>query len=811
MRTGNDARQRMLLPLRACLLGLMCTAQIDAACEIPPVQGHVSIFTPDVGQDAFLNCVALVSVSIPNTVLNIESNAFRGTSLRAVAIPGSVVTIGIGAFSSCFNLTSLNLGLGVTNIGPSAFAHCPLDNLVLPSSLRAIGTDAFLNCPLGTISIPNSTQLAIQSSAFSGQNLCLAGLYVVGANLCNCTPCTFSPTIQPTPSLTLPPGGGLPPVGLPLARQPTGAPPTSLSPTRAPTSTAPTVTSNTPTVSPSTAAPVPSPTGIPTPLLLTAPPSSVPVSVTPSPPPTGVPTNDINSPCFITPQGSGHVAYPALSGVGPGQFFGCSALRSIDLSSTITFIGSQAFQQSGLTTITLPSQLQTLQGSAFRDCLDLSTVVLPAPIQLLGTFAFAGCVRLTTVTMAFDFSVITEGMFANCSSLVHIAVPSQLRSIGVGAFQGCTALSSLVIPPSVRTIFGRAFDGCTALRTFAIPPVNSSLVGISSTAFANCGCDLRLYVQNSTVCNCVPCPGQTFSPTTAITAAPLVAVTTAPASAAPTTGVPTARSPVPVSTSAPTSAPSPGTTPNPTSTPSSAAPTAAPTVPLTTTTSPSPITAPCDPVAQGAACRGTGSDESGGSSGNVLVVAVVVALLVVLALLGIFFVTVIRPGIVRRRAAAKLAKYRQESGQSVSAVVAAELGGNSSSTYASPAFHQPDHRSGSRGSTGSDNQRTYQHNNAVQRRSVALDKDDYVATSVAGVGSAQSHSQYATTAPLAFATYADASVGAYSKFKDPLQDARASNGIEPSLKGGVTLQELPAGEYHKFNDPVGERQPNTDA
>ncbi len=94
-----------------------------------------------IGNSAFVNCINLTSVTIPDSVTNIGS----------VFPPG-------GAFHGCINLTSVTMGNGVTSIGGGAFSHCSsLTNITIPNSVTSIGGNAFSYCSsLTSVSIPNS-------------------------------------------------------------------------------------------------------------------------------------------------------------------------------------------------------------------------------------------------------------------------------------------------------------------------------------------------------------------------------------------------------------------------------------------------------------------------------------------------------------------------------------------------------------------------------------------------------------------------------------------------------------------------------
>jgi hypothetical protein len=98
--------------------------------------------------NVFNKCTALTSISIPDTISNIQSSAFSGCenlvsvvlpstitsiadytfyqcgSLMGITIPDSVKTIGSYAFDACVSLTSIIIPDGVTRIGGYAFAYC---------------------------------------------------------------------------------------------------------------------------------------------------------------------------------------------------------------------------------------------------------------------------------------------------------------------------------------------------------------------------------------------------------------------------------------------------------------------------------------------------------------------------------------------------------------------------------------------------------------------------------------------------------------------------------------------------------------
>ena len=113
------------------------------------------------------NWLSFSSVTIPNSVIRINDNAFFGRDdLKSISVPNSVTSIGKDAFS-CTGLKSITLPNSVTSIGNSAFSVCKyLAAVSLPNSLSEIPAGAFASCSrLESVNIPNSVTY-IGSNAF---------------------------------------------------------------------------------------------------------------------------------------------------------------------------------------------------------------------------------------------------------------------------------------------------------------------------------------------------------------------------------------------------------------------------------------------------------------------------------------------------------------------------------------------------------------------------------------------------------------------------------------------------------------------
>ena len=101
-----------------------------------------------IGVDAFHDCSNLTSVTIPNSVTNIDEGAFAlCTSLINIIIPDSVTSLGSATFKYCTSLKSVIMSNNLTSIGDAAFSECSsLINVTIPDSVMSIGDYAFSNC-----------------------------------------------------------------------------------------------------------------------------------------------------------------------------------------------------------------------------------------------------------------------------------------------------------------------------------------------------------------------------------------------------------------------------------------------------------------------------------------------------------------------------------------------------------------------------------------------------------------------------------------------------------------------------------------
>ena len=107
-----------------------------------------------ISDGAFWGCSALSSIVLPDSVTEIERNAFFETGLRNIQLPEKLTLIGGGAFCNCKNLKQVQLPPQLNKLGTDAFRNCTsLDKIDIPAGLTQIGPDTFCNTGLTSVTL----------------------------------------------------------------------------------------------------------------------------------------------------------------------------------------------------------------------------------------------------------------------------------------------------------------------------------------------------------------------------------------------------------------------------------------------------------------------------------------------------------------------------------------------------------------------------------------------------------------------------------------------------------------------------------
>ncbi len=123
----------------------------------------------EIENSAFENCNSLKSISLPILLKTIGDAVFKGTGLRTLDIPKSVLWIGDDLLAECQSLEHIKIPDNIARITDRMFMNCSgLKKVELHEKLNVIGERAFFGCSsLDFIIIPDSVQ-QIGQDAFTG-------------------------------------------------------------------------------------------------------------------------------------------------------------------------------------------------------------------------------------------------------------------------------------------------------------------------------------------------------------------------------------------------------------------------------------------------------------------------------------------------------------------------------------------------------------------------------------------------------------------------------------------------------------------
>lgn len=153
-------------------------------------------------------------------------------------------------------------------------------------------------------------------------------------------------------------------------------------------------------------------------------------------------------------------------------------IEDMDLPSSLTKIGDNAFENDFFVSFRAPENLLSIGDNAFSGCKYLKKVYLNDNLENIGSNAFLTCpIKETYFTLPKNLKNIGDWAFMGCT-FKNITLNDKLESIGNGVFQGVSG--NISIPNSVTSIGNLAFEG-----TFSKVVIGTGLTNLSSGAFSS--------------------------------------------------------------------------------------------------------------------------------------------------------------------------------------------------------------------------------------------------------------------------------------------------------------------------------------
>ena len=151
--------------------------------------------------------------------------------------------------------------------------------------------------------------------------------------------------------------------------------------------------------------------------------------------------------------GADSVAY-----IGSGAFTGTPWFDN--LPDGLVYIGLVAYKYKGAmpsgTSIEIKEGTKSISGHCFAagwgiDFSGLTSVTIPNSVTSIESSAFYGCSGLTSITIPNSVTYIDYGVFEHCSGLTSVTIGSSVTEINGSAFQGCSNIAEMTclaqIPP----------------------------------------------------------------------------------------------------------------------------------------------------------------------------------------------------------------------------------------------------------------------------------------------------------------------------------------------------------------------------
>ena len=165
----------------------------------------------------------------------------------------------------------------------------------------------------------------------------------------------------------------------------------------------------------------------------------------------------------------------------PGFLFcDCTSLKYVELPKYLKSIDEYAFNNTAIEEMVIPKTTKTIKAYAFSHL--TKKITIKADLDELSDFVFYECRDLETIIFEGSIGKIGKSAFENCGNLKTINLPSTVEEIDKAAFMYCWSLENIVLPSGITKIAENTFKNCSALTTITIP---AGVTEVEKEAFMN--------------------------------------------------------------------------------------------------------------------------------------------------------------------------------------------------------------------------------------------------------------------------------------------------------------------------------------
>lgn len=187
----------------------------------------------------------------------------------------------------------------------------------------------------------------------------------------------------------------------------------------------------------------------------------------------------------------------AVAGIGTCEDYDVKIPETYNGKAVVSVAENAFSLVDGVTRITVPASVKTIETKAFASCTHLTTVTIESGVTTIGNEAFSLCAALETVDLGETVETIGEKAFYTCERLKEVAIPDSVKRIETQAFYKNTRMQSLELGAGLEYIGDSAFAYCDKLPSIEIP--DGAPAAIGDQAFFECRGVRSIYVGDAAV------------------------------------------------------------------------------------------------------------------------------------------------------------------------------------------------------------------------------------------------------------------------------------------------------------------------
>jgi hypothetical protein len=173
--------------------------------------------------------------------------------------------------------------------------------------------------------------------------------------------------------------------------------------------------------------------------------------------------------------------------------FANSPMSNIELPMNLKDIGSLAFGNSNLTSISIPDSITSISDSTFYGCSYLSDIYLPENLTTIGVQAFTQCQNIAKINFPSKVSIINNLAFSECNALTEIYSQNPVPPTIVGTpFRNGPITATIHVPIGSGNLYKKAYGWNSFTNIIADLPIN-----VSKTIYNPVAGDLHTHFTNN--------------------------------------------------------------------------------------------------------------------------------------------------------------------------------------------------------------------------------------------------------------------------------------------------------------------------